>query len=70
MPKIKTHSGSKKRFKVTASGKVKGTPAGKRHGMRKRTNDQLREARGTFVLFATDGKNVLKNFLRNSFKGA
>lgn len=66
MPKLKTHSGSKKRFKVTSSGKVKATPAGKRHGMRKRTNDKLREARGTFVLFKTDGENILRHFLRNA----
>lgn len=66
MPKLKTHSGSKKRFKVTASGKVKAGQAGKRHGMRKRSNDMLREARGTFVLFKTDGDNILRHFLRNS----
>lgn len=67
MPKLKTHSGSKKRFKVTASGKVKSGMAGKRHGMRKRTNAQIRNLRGTRVLTKTDGENVLKNFLRNSF---
>jgi len=67
MPKLKTHSGSKKRFKVTSSGKVKAAAAGKRHGMRKRSNDFIRDARGTFVLFKTDGENILKNFLRNSF---
>ena len=31
MSKLKTHSGSKKRFKVTASGRVKAQAAGKRH---------------------------------------
>jgi len=31
MPKMKTHSGAKKRFKVTASGKVKYKPSGKNH---------------------------------------
>ncbi len=66
MPKLKTHSGSKKRFKVTASGKVKAGAAGKRHGMRKRSNDFIRDARGTFVLFKTDGENILKHFLRNA----
>jgi len=33
MPKMKTKSGAKKRFKVTASGRVKSAQAGKRHGM-------------------------------------
>ncbi len=31
MPKIKTHSGAKKRFSVTKSGKIKRGHAGKRH---------------------------------------
>jgi len=50
MPKMKTKSGAKKRFKLTASGKVKAGQAGKRHGMIKRTNDQIRKLRGTTVL--------------------
>ena len=33
MPKMKTKSSCKKRFKVTASGRVKAAQAGKRHGM-------------------------------------
>jgi len=49
MPKMKTKSGAKKRFKLTASGKVKAGHAGKRHGMIKRTNDQIRNLRGTRV---------------------
>ncbi|RZW12694.1 MAG: 50S ribosomal protein L35, partial [Rhodobacteraceae bacterium] len=36
MPKMKTKSSAKKRFKVTATGKVVGGQAGKRHGMIKR----------------------------------
>ena len=50
MPKMKTKSGAKKRFKLTASGKVRGGQAGKRHGMIKRTNKQLRNQRGTTIL--------------------
>ncbi|MBT6032576.1 MAG: 50S ribosomal protein L35, partial [Kordiimonadaceae bacterium] len=38
MPKMKTKSGVKKRFKLTASGKVKSGQAGKQHGMIKRSN--------------------------------
>jgi large subunit ribosomal protein L35 len=65
MPKIKTKSGAKKRFKITAGGRVKAAMAGKRHGMIKRTNRQIRQHRGTRVLFKTDGDNVVKYFLPN-----
>ena len=65
MPKLKTHSGAKKRFKITASGRVKYTQAGKRHGMIKRTKKQIRNLRGTAVLFKTDGDNIIKFKLPN-----
>jgi large subunit ribosomal protein L35 len=65
MPKMKTKSGAKKRFKVTAGGKVLFAHRGKRHGMIKRTNKQIRQLRGTAVLFKTDGDNVKKYFLPN-----
>ncbi|MEM7567177.1 MAG: 50S ribosomal protein L35 [Pseudomonadota bacterium] len=59
MSKMKTKSGAKKRFRVTGTGKVKAAQAGKRHGMIKRSNDQIRELRGTKVLKAQDAKVVL-----------
>jgi large subunit ribosomal protein L35 len=65
MPKMKTKSGAKKRFKITGSGKVVHAQQGKRHGMIKRTNKQIRKLRGTRVLFKTDGENVKKYFLPN-----
>ena len=65
MPKMKTKSGAKKRFKMTASGKVKAGQAGKRHGMIKRTKKQIRQLRGTRILFKTDGDNIKKYFLPN-----
>ena len=58
MPKMKTKSSCKKRFKVTASGRVKSGQAGKRHGMIKRTNKFLRNARGTTVMSGPDEKIV------------
>ena len=58
MPKMKTKSSCKKRFKVTATGRVKTAQAGKRHGMIKRTNKFLRNARGTTVMSAPDEKIV------------
>jgi large subunit ribosomal protein L35 len=65
MPKMKTKSGAKKRFKVTGSGKVLYAQSRKRHGMIKRTKKQIRQLRGTNVLFKTDGDNVKKYFLPN-----
>jgi large subunit ribosomal protein L35 len=56
MPKMKTKSSAKKRFKVSATGKVIGGSAGKRHGMIKRSNKFLRNARGTRVLSDPDQK--------------
>ena len=41
MPKLKTKSSAKKRFKITARGKVIMAQAGKRHGMIKRTIHRL-----------------------------
>jgi large subunit ribosomal protein L35 len=66
MPKVKTKSGAKKRFKLTATGKVIYAHRGKRHGMIKRTNKQIRNLRGTNVLFKSDGENVKKYFLPNA----
>jgi large subunit ribosomal protein L35 len=62
MPKLKTKSGVKKRFKLTASGKVKSSQAGKQHGMIKRTNKQIRNQRGTTVLSDQDAR-VVKKFM-------
>ena len=60
MPKLKTKSGAKKRFKVTGTGKVMSAHAGKRHGMIKRTAKFVRDARGTMVLNDSDAKIVKK----------
>ena len=64
MPKIKNKSGAKKRFSFTGSGKVKASQAGKRHGMIKRTNKYIRNARGTAILAKADEKIIKRNFLR------
>ena len=60
MPKMKTKSSAKKRFKVTATGKVLAGQAGKRHGMIKRTTKFIRDARGTTILSDADAKIVKK----------
>ena len=60
MPKMKTKSGAKKCFSVTAGGRVKAGQAGKRHGMIKRSRKFIRNARGTTILCAADEKIVKK----------
>ena len=54
MPKMKTKSSAKKRFKFSATGKVIAPQAGKRLGMIKRTNKQIRNQRGTMILAPGD----------------
>jgi large subunit ribosomal protein L35 len=62
MPKMKTKSSAKKRFKVTATGLIKAQQAGKRHGMIKRTTKFIRSARGTTVLSDQDIK-IIKTYM-------
>lgn len=62
MPKLKTKSGAKKRFSLTASGKVRASQAGKRHGMVKRTKENIRNLRGTTILCDADAR-IVKKFL-------
>jgi large subunit ribosomal protein L35 len=60
MPKMKTKSGAKKRFKITGTGKVMAQAQGKRHGMIKRTTKFIRNARGTMTLNDSDAGIVKK----------
>ena len=50
MPKMKTHKGTKKRFRLTASGKVKHRRAGTSHLATRKTHKQKRNLRGTGVV--------------------
>ena len=68
MAKLKTKSSAKKRFRFTASGKVKAPQAGKRHGMIKRTNKQIRTLRGTTILSKQDTKTI-KSYMPYSTRG-
>ena len=51
--------------RLAATGKVKSAAAGKRHGMIKRSNKFIRDARGMMVLAEPDARKVVKNFLPN-----
>ncbi len=62
MPKMKTKSGAKKRFKVTATGRIVAAQAGKRHGMIKRSNKFIRQARGTTILSKAD-EGIVKTYM-------
>jgi len=64
MPKLKTKSGAKKRFKVTGTGKVLAANAFKRHNLRKRPQKMKRTARGTIVLADGDARKVKRHFLK------
>jgi large subunit ribosomal protein L35 len=62
MPKMKTKSSVKKRFRLTASGKVRRQHAGKRHMMIKRSPKQIRNLRGTAIMDEADAK-IVKKFM-------
>ena len=49
MPKMKTHKASKKRFRVTATGKLKRSQAGKKHLNSHKTGKRKRHLRGKIV---------------------
>lgn len=63
MPKLKTKSAAKKRFKLSANGKVIASQAGKKHLLRHSSKSQLRNLRGTTVLCKQDAKNIVKYLL-------
>lgn len=58
MPKLKTKSGVKKRFKLTATGKVKHGVAGKRHRLISHNGKYIRQNRGTDVLSDSDAGHI------------
>lgn len=68
MPKMKTASGAKKRFKVTKSGKVKAKSAFMRHMQMNKPKSMKRKARKLFLLSDGDERLVLRNFLPYSRK--
>ena len=58
MPKLKTKSGAKKRFKITATGRVKAGVAGKRHRLISHNGKYIRQNRGTKVMSESDAKTI------------
>lgn len=64
MPKLKTKSSAKKRFKLTASGKVRFYSANLRHNTFLRSQKMKRHNRGSQIMSAADARIVKRNFLR------
>lgn len=60
MPKMKPHSGAKKRFRVTGSGKVMRERAGKRHLLEHKPSRRTRRLSKDHVVSPADAKNVKK----------
>jgi large subunit ribosomal protein L35 len=60
MPKIKTHRGAAKRFKLTASGKIKRGHAYKRHILTKKTTARKRKLDQETLVSKGDHKKTLK----------
>ena len=58
MPKMKTHSGAKKRFRITANGKVMHAQAGKAHLNEHKSSKRTRRLSGDKVLASTETKTV------------
>jgi large subunit ribosomal protein L35 len=65
MPKMKTKSGAKKRFKLTASGLVKFKPSQKSHRLISKPKKMKRQARRNEVMCDADAKKVIRFFLPN-----
>ncbi len=66
MPKMKTHSGAKKRFKLTATGKVMHRKAGKMHLNEHKPTTRTRRLDGDAVVAKGDAKKARK--LLGSYK--
>ncbi|HNQ61413.1 MAG TPA: 50S ribosomal protein L35 [Bacteroidia bacterium] len=60
MPKVKTHSGSKKRFSLTGTGKIKRKHAYKSHILTKKETKQKRNLTGTTIVSDSDYNRVAK----------
>ena len=65
MPKNKTHSGAKKRFRVTGSGKLMHAKRNKRHILTKKTPKRKRQLRGQAVLDNTNAAKYVRSVINH-----
>lgn len=63
MPKLKTKSICKRKFRITGTGKIRFKTTNKRHGMAKKSSRQNRENSKPSFLSADSSKFVMKKFL-------
>ncbi len=62
MPKMKTKSSAKKRFRMTGTGKVRANVGYKQHNTSKRPMSMKRKARGTVILSDMDAR-IVKSYM-------
>ena len=67
MPKQKTHKGTKKRFRVSASGKVKHRQSGTSHLATRLSKKRRRNLRGTSVVNEVEAKKIREALRGNSY---
>jgi large subunit ribosomal protein L35 len=67
MPKQKTHKGTKKRFRLTASGKAKHRSAGTTHRASRMSQKRKRHLRGTDLTEDCNAKIIRQALLGNSY---
>jgi large subunit ribosomal protein L35 len=60
MPKMKTHSGAKKRFRVTGKGKIMREQTNKRHLLEHKPSSRTRRLSMDVVVAPTDAKKIKK----------
>ena len=61
MPKMKTHSGTAKRFRVTGSGKIMRSKAYKSHILTKKSQKRKRNFRHETEVTSADYKKIARN---------
>ncbi|MCH7618863.1 MAG: 50S ribosomal protein L35 [Candidatus Marinimicrobia bacterium] len=64
MPKMKSHRGASKRFKTTASGKLKRKKAYHSHILNKKSTKRKRKLRKSTLVSVADAKNVKQMILK------
>ena len=60
MPKMKTHSGTAKRFKLTGTGKIKRLRAGRNHLLEHKSSRVTRRLEGTVAVARNDVREIKK----------
>jgi len=64
MPKMKPHSGSSKRFRITGSGKIMRRRANRNHLLEHKTSRRTRRLYNEVVLDASDSKRIKRLLAR------